>query len=571
MSQESADHTATLSLRGQRAALLGSLWAANEIVLGSFLHNVGFPLTGTVLASIGVCLLVAGVRLWNDRGVVWRAGLVCALMKSISPSAVILAPMIGIMAEATVLWLVLLAFGRNRLACLAGGLLATTIPLFQQVINIVIAYGPDAARIYTTLYSIAATWFGLHAITPLEAVLIVAAASGIPGLIAAWMGISVARRVPLIPPPDRQPTTTDMLPTLDRLAPGQRYSMLFLFVHAIVLLLVLALSGRAPLEALVLLVAAYVVTVYVRYPTLRRKFARPGLWLQFAAVAALAGFVLGWLGPMGSWWNGIKSGLQMTARALFVVTAFGGISVELRNPHIVNWLLRRGLGALGNALDAAFRSLPTMVAALSEHRGLLRRPVDTFSRMVAVVLRELNQNNHNPGGGPTVFILTGAQGSGKTTLLGKLIPLIRERGRTVAGIRAPVVIDNGVRSGYNVEDIRTGDMLPLCRTGKRNAVVSTGPFGFDREGLRFGSSALSLNAVAQRDVVIVDELGPLELTGSGWAPAIRPLLESYDGTLLLVVRPDSLQKILKRWNLTPVAVWEPDGQQAADIAARLTE
>ncbi|MBP1599578.1 MAG: hypothetical protein H6Q05_4955, partial [Acidobacteria bacterium] len=80
--------------------MLGSLWAANEIVLGSFLHNVGVPFTGTILACIGVAVLVAGLRLWDDPGVVWRAGVICSLMKSISPSSVILGPMVGILAEA---------------------------------------------------------------------------------------------------------------------------------------------------------------------------------------------------------------------------------------------------------------------------------------------------------------------------------------------------------------------------------------------------------------------------------------------------------------------------------------
>jgi nucleoside-triphosphatase THEP1 len=566
-----SQHSNQLSLRGQRAALLGSLWAANEIVLGSFLHNVGFPLTGVLLAAIGVCLLVAGIRLWNDRGVVWRAGLVCALMKSISPSAVILNPMIGIMAEASVLWFILLALGRNPVACIIGGLLVTVIPLLQQLINIIIAYGPDAAHLYAALYNTIASWSGIHGITPLQAIVIVALTSGIPGVVAAWIGIGVARRVTSLPRPERQQTTIDMLPTLDRLAPGQQFSLGLLAIHFIVLCLVLLLSSRMALEILTLCVVIYVGIVFLRYPALRRRFARPGLWLQFAAVASLAGFVLGWLGPMGSWWNGVRSGLQMTVRALFVVTAFGGISTELRNPRLVNWLLRRGLGSLGNALDAAFRSLPTMVAALGEHRSLLRRPVETVSRMFTVVLRELEENTHNVGSGPRVFILTGAQGAGKTSFLGRLIPLIRQQGKTVAGIIAPVVVNNGMRVGYNVEDIRSGDMLPLCRTAHRNAAMSIGPFGFDRDGLRFGAEALSLDAVAQRDVVILDEIGPLELAGGGWAPALLPLLESYDGTLLLVVRPDILQKVLQHWKIQPVMVWEPDMHQPMEIAARLAE
>ncbi len=429
-----------MELRWQRAALLGSLWAANEIVLGSFLHNVGFPFTGTLLASIGVSLMVTGARLWDDRGVIWRAGLVCALMKSISPSAVILNPMIGIMAEAWLLWLILTVFGRNPVACLVGGWLATMIPLMQQMVNVIIAYGPDAARIYSVIYHLVASWFGMQTVTPLHAILIVTVASGVPGVLAAGVGIAVARRVISLPPPERQPTTSDMLPTLDRLAPGQHFSVVFLFWHVIILVAVLLLLAEVTSLVQLLLVAAYVLMVFVRYPTLRRKFARPQMWLQFAVVTTLAGFVFGMLGPMGSWWKGLLSGLQMTIRALFVITAFSGISVELRNPRLVNWFLRRGLGALGGALDSAFRSLPTMVSTLGAHLNTFRTPVRTFSRMFAVVLRELNERNRAAQGGPRVFILTGAQGSGKTTMIEKVLPLVRQRGRTVAGIRAPVVL-----------------------------------------------------------------------------------------------------------------------------------
>jgi len=380
----------------------------------------------------------------------------------------------------------------------------------------------------------------------------------------------VAKRVYLLPPPDRRPTTSDMLPTLDRLAPGQQYALPLLLLHLSILVLVLLLSSTSTLEILIVLVAIYVTIVFYRYPNLRRKFARPGLWLQFAGVAALAGFVFGTLGPMGSWWNGIRSGLQMTVRALFVVTAFSGISVELRNPRIVSWLLRRRLGSLSRALDAAFRTLPTMVSALAEHKSLFRQPIDAMSRMMAVVVRELDDHTNNQKSGPRVFVLTGAQGSGKTTLLEKLIPQVRTRGRTVAGIRAPAVFNNGVRIGYNVEDVRTGDMLPLCRTGQRNAVATAGPYGFDRGGLRFGATALSLDTVAQRDIVILDEIGPLELKGGGWAPMLHSLLESYEGSLLVVIRPDILHTVLRRWNIRPVFVWDPDVHSVELIVEQLT-
>ena len=75
-----------------KASVIGSLWASVEIILGSFFHNVGIPFAGTLLAMNSVALMVAFHQVWKEKGLFWRAGLICALMKSISPSAVLLAP-----------------------------------------------------------------------------------------------------------------------------------------------------------------------------------------------------------------------------------------------------------------------------------------------------------------------------------------------------------------------------------------------------------------------------------------------------------------------------------------------
>ncbi len=75
-----------------------NLWR-KAAVLGSFLHNAHIPFSGEFLTAIGIAILVSGHRLWPERGLLWRTGLVCAAMKSVSPSAVILGPMFAISAE----------------------------------------------------------------------------------------------------------------------------------------------------------------------------------------------------------------------------------------------------------------------------------------------------------------------------------------------------------------------------------------------------------------------------------------------------------------------------------------
>ena len=37
-----------------KAAVVGSIWASIEIILGSFLHNLKIPLSGTILSFIAM-------------------------------------------------------------------------------------------------------------------------------------------------------------------------------------------------------------------------------------------------------------------------------------------------------------------------------------------------------------------------------------------------------------------------------------------------------------------------------------------------------------------------------------
>src|SRR5664280_40231 len=96
-----------------KASVVGSIWASVEIILGSFLHNLKFPLSGMILSFISVWFLISFLQIWKENGLIMRAGIICALMKSISPSAFILGPMIGIFIEAILIELFILILGKN--------------------------------------------------------------------------------------------------------------------------------------------------------------------------------------------------------------------------------------------------------------------------------------------------------------------------------------------------------------------------------------------------------------------------------------------------------------------------
>ena len=118
-----------------KASILGANWAASEIILGSFLHNLHIPFKGNILTTIGLILMISVAYIWKDKGLFWRTGLICALMKTMSPSAVIFGPMVAIFMEALVLEISVRLLGRNFAGFFLGSALAMSWILFQKIIK----------------------------------------------------------------------------------------------------------------------------------------------------------------------------------------------------------------------------------------------------------------------------------------------------------------------------------------------------------------------------------------------------------------------------------------------------
>ena len=156
-----------------KAAVIGSLWASIEIILGSFLHNLRIPFSGTLLAFLGVSLLIAFSQIWNEKGLFWRSGIICALMKSISPSLIILGPMIGIMYEALFLELFILLFGRNIFSYALGGMFAISSILIQKMITLLIKYGFDIVNVASNFYNYSLHLLNIRSLNPIYLVLLI--------------------------------------------------------------------------------------------------------------------------------------------------------------------------------------------------------------------------------------------------------------------------------------------------------------------------------------------------------------------------------------------------------------
>jgi len=196
----------------------------------------------------------------------------------------------------------------------------------------------------------------------------------------------------------------------------------------------------------------------------------------------------------------------------------------------------------------------------------------------------------------TIWVLTGRIGAGKTTALRKIVSLLAKRGLKLAGVLSPSVSDRGGdRIGYDhvtfeATEGRLRILLgaPFLRKGapkRKNCSVEVstssalnqprgggeaesflipwssvrtsrkepsrliyrnfiGPYRINRKVLRFTASCLAGSARKKDlDLLVIDELGYLELKGNGFYRALGEAVER-GVSLLVVVRRELLGKVL---------------------------
>jgi nucleoside-triphosphatase THEP1 len=155
--------------------------------------------------------------------------------------------------------------------------------------------------------------------------------------------------------------------------------------------------------------------------------------------------------------------------------------------------------------------------------------------------------------GPSIVILSGESGSGKTTICTRVVTLARARGLKVAGVLTPSRLAGGCKVGLDVEDVRTGQHRPLaepCAEPRQSSVDATdGPatesWHFHIDGLAWGT--MVLRRATPCDLLVIDELGPLELVQSqGWTISFDLLRASRYRLALVVVRPALLPYFRER-------------------------
>lgn len=280
-----------------------------------------------------------------------------------------------------------------------------------------------------------------------------------------------------------------------------------------------------------------------------RRLAKPLFWMQLLIILLLA--VLLWDDKT----MGFIVGIKMILRAIMVISALASISVELKNPLVKSLLYKKGYSQLYSIMGLATSAVPFILKNLAVEKKSFLNPFKLLKNSVGlseVLFQEfqehLQQNN-------VIYIISGETRSGKTTYLKKIINRIREQDSSlkIGGLIAHGIDKEGERYGFDIEDVALGKKAFLCSQKPIENALKTGRFYFSKEGLVFGEKALTSN-LENTDLLVIDEIGYLELKGKGWFESIEKALEYPNLNMIWVVRKQILEEVLQLWQHSNIKV-----------------
>lgn len=147
-----------------------------------------------------------------------------------------------------------------------------------------------------------------------------------------------------------------------------------------------------------------------------------------------------------------------------------------------------------------------------------------------------------------VLLLTGPPRVGKTTLLLRAANELREKGYRFGGMISQEVRKNSVRVGFEIRDCMSGEKGWLAHVQQRVG-PRIGKYRVNLSDLNSIGVEAILNALNKANIVVIDEIGPMELLSKLFVSTVKKTLASNKpilGTIHYRSNNQFIQQIILR-------------------------
>lgn len=521
-----------------KASVLGSLWAASEIILGSFLHALHIPFKGSILTGIGLILMISVSYMWKDKGLFWRSGVICALMKALSPSAVIFGPMIAIFIEAILFEVSVRFLGRNITGFITGSVLAMAWVIVQKFLNLLLYYGNNLVQIYKGIVIYLSNQLNINYELSWEPLILISVIYLVTGVTSAIIGMLIGRNIKIDKNyPFSVQAETELL-NKRSIHNTFKYSIIWLCFSILAIPAGLMSINWLPFYVWIPIILILIVFWVIRYKHAMRRLLKPRFWISFMIITLLATFFLTFVIQNISLMEALLTGIQMNFRAILIALGFSVVGTELYNPVFQKFFNKSRFRNISASLSMAIESLPMFIANIPDVRLLVNKPSFAISNLLQLAEKRFIEIS-KPF--PHIEIISGPVASGKTSSLITLIEYYRSQGIKCGGFYSRRVMEEDQTIGYDLVSVATDESMPFLRKANHRENPEIGKYIIMPEALSFGESLLKQSV--ECEIIIIDELGKLELSGKGWFNALQVLQYTFARKIIAVARLEVVKEI----------------------------
>ncbi len=233
--------------------------------------------------------------------------------------------------------------------------------------------------------------------------------------------------------------------------------------------------------------------------------------------------------------------LQIMMRSLLISLGWLIFIGPLLRMILQKWLrrkrteLQREVGAIENTLPE-IRDI--FISSWKKYGG--RRFLPSFPLFIKTVLINVIRT------GPKLLIISGPVHSGKTSFLQAWI-----KDHKASGILTPKQDGNRV-----FQDIGSGNAFPMGVANDQEPYWEIGPYRFSILAFQVAEKSI-VEGFDKEGWLVIDEVGPLELKGKGFATVLQQALQLSSKNILIVVREGLVEEVVKRFGITDYELINP--------------